>query len=225
MIAFVDISDDPSAFDFLRVLEEARGGDQRAIEQLFERFYPPVERMVHKSLATDLRVNRPWLSTRFSTGDVVQEVFTSVLGDLGVFAGTNEGAFAGYLAMVVRNRILDLIRFHEAARRDGRRPSIDVVDAPIGTDSTDPARLAVSREEFEQFHAALAKLPERERLVLRARFERTASFQELADQLGYGSISSVRRAFFAAHAKLATLLGLDAGPSADSPEPEAQRED
>jgi hypothetical protein len=41
---------------------------------------------------------------------------------------------------------------------------------------------------------------------VRARAEDLASFEELAQQLGYGSESSARRAFFAAQARLALRL-------------------
>ena len=95
----------PSPFDFRMILEAARRGDRAATEVLFRRFYPGVERMVHRSLSQDLRSNRPWLNVRFSTGDVVQDVFRSLLRDLSGFEGDTEGTFSWYLAMVVRNRL------------------------------------------------------------------------------------------------------------------------
>ncbi len=159
------------------------------------------------SLATDLRNSRPWLQSRFSTGDVVQEVFRSVLTDLGAFAGTNEGAFAGYLAMIVRNRILDVIRFHEAARRDGRRGGVPVEETGLPSAEEDPQAAAASQEELMRFHNALQEFPERERLLIRARFEKSASFEELTERLGYSSVSVARRTFYAAQATLATQLG------------------
>lgn len=192
---------------FLDDLEAARAGEMAALERLFRSFYPRVRRMVHHSLATDLRTNRPWLSARFSTGDVVQEVFRSVLSDLDGFGGRTEDAFTGYLSMVVRNRILDAIRFHEAARRDGRRASGDVDDAGLAAPVDDPAEVMASEEDLVRFHEAVNELPEKERLLLRARLEQTASFHELAQRLGYGSTSAARRAFYAAQAKLAVRLG------------------
>lgn len=205
MILFVETDQEP--FDFLPTLERAREKDPASLDLLFARFYPKVERMVHVNLATDLRVNRPWLSSRFSTGDVVQEVFRSVLMDLDSFAGTNEGAFAGYLAMIVRNRILDVIRFHEAARRDGRRGGVPVEDTGLSSGAEGPAAAAASQEELERFHDALAQFSERDQLLIRARFEKSASFEELTERLGYSSVSVARRTFYAAQAKLATELG------------------
>lgn len=191
---------------FLDVLERARCGDREARGTLVEQFYPQVRAIVHRSLATDLRNNRPWLLARFSTGDVVQEVFQSVLGDLDAFQGSTERSFAGYLSMLVRNRIIDAIRFHEADRRDGRRSAPGPEDGDHTSGAVAPDGEAARREQRALLFAALAELPERERLLVRARFEDTASFRELAEQLGYGSESAARRAYQTAHARLAVRL-------------------
>ena len=196
----------PRVIDFAKTFEAASHGDEAAQSLLFARFYPTVERMVHRQLARDVRSTKPWLAARFSTGDVVQEVFRSVLKDLTAFEGDSEGAFAGYLARVVRNRIVDTIRFHEAARRDGRRSrhSVDV-DEPAH-ESAEPSSQAVSAEELDAFHKALESFPRRERMLLRARIEDEEGFRTLANQLGYPSESAARRAFYAAQARLVLRL-------------------
>lgn len=191
---------------FLDTLVRAKEGDEAAINQLFTQFYDQVSRMVHARLANDMRRSRPWLNAQFSTGDVVQEVFSSVLGDLSAFAGRTERSFAGYLAMVVRNRIVDVIRFHEADRRDGRRRAS--LDGPVqaAKGSEDPAEMAVNDEAVLAFEAAMARLDQRERLLVEARLEGSVSFRELTDYLGYSSESAARRAYFGARAKLAVHI-------------------
>ena len=193
--------------DFPILLERARRSDPAALDTLARRFYPDVQRLVHHRLAADIRYGRPWISARFSTGDVVQSVFEGVLRDLAAFAGENEEAFVGYLATVVRNRIVDAVRFHEAAQRDGRRglPLDDALDAEDRED--DPADAAAFAERLERLLAALAGFEPRVQHLLRARMEGLASFRELAEQLGYGSESAARRAYFDAQAKLALRLG------------------
>lgn len=188
---------------FLGMLERARHGDADALNALAQRFYPAVQGLVHHRLATDMRQSRPWLSSRFSTGDVVQSVFESVLRDLGAFAGTNEEAFIGYLATVVRNRILDAVRFHEAAQRDGRRMHSIAQEFDAEGGEADPAEVAMSSEQLAQLLAAIACFEPRVQHLLRARMEGLASFRELAEQLGYGSESAARRAYFDAQARLA----------------------
>ena len=195
-----------SATTFGVALEAARRGDAEALGLLAERFYPTVQRLVHRRLELDLRASRPWLATRFSTGDVVQEVFLGVLKDLSAFAGDNEGAFVGYLAIVVRNRIIDAVRFHEADRRDGRRagPSADQLD--LAGPGGDPTAELGTVEQRDRLHEVLKTFPPREQLLLRARLENLATFRELAEQLGYHTESGARRAYYAAHARLALAL-------------------
>ncbi|MEM7516263.1 MAG: sigma-70 family RNA polymerase sigma factor, partial [Planctomycetota bacterium] len=192
-------------------LGAARKGEAGALDQLFSQFYPGVEQLVHRSLATDLRRNRPWLISRFSTGDVVQEVFRSVLRDLDSFGGKTEDAFRGYLAMIVRNRLIDAIRYHEAARRDGRRAvNKEGIVESIEAEGSQTQRIS-NAETAEAFHAELAKLPERERLLVRARLENEETFQVLADRLGYDSAGIARRLFYALQAQI--LMKLRRGES------------
>jgi RNA polymerase sigma factor (sigma-70 family) len=204
MQASMEIVDPTTAFDV--ALQAARRGDAEALEFLAERFYPVVQRLVHRRLELDLRASRPWLATRFSTGDVVQEVFLGVLKDLGAFAGDNEGAFVGYLAMVVRNRIIDAIRFHEAERRDGRRVGLSADQLDLAGPGDDPAAGLRAAEEQTRLREALMRFEPREQLLLRARLESLATFRELAEQLGYHDESGARRAYYAAHARLALAL-------------------
>lgn len=189
-------------FGFAVALDLARSGDAEALEHLFQTFYPRVEAMVHARLARDLRTARPWLAARFSTGDIVQEVFRSVLQHLHSFVGEDEGAFAGYLAMLVRNRIVDAVRFHEASNRDGRQSREPLDGAPVQVPGPSPLEAAERTEEVERLRSLVEDLPERERLLVRARLEGSASFTELASLLGYGSASSARRAFHTAQAQL-----------------------
>lgn len=201
-----NISRVDTAPSFRDSLEAARRGDARALADLTERFYARVERLVHRRLALDLRASRPWLASRFSTGDVVQDVFQGVLRDLGAFGGEDEDAFAGYLAMVVRNRIVDAIRFHEAERRDGRRVARAADELELEGPAADPAAEAAHAEQMERLRVALERFEPREQLLLRARLEELATFGELAARLGFGTESGARRAYYAAKARLALLL-------------------
>ncbi len=108
--------------------------------------------------------------------------------------------------MVVRNRLLDAIRFHQAAQRDGRRTSTSVEDTDPSSLRNGPATNASSIEEAATFHELLAGLDEREQLLLRARLEQGTKFQDLADRLGYPSKHAARRAFYATQARLVILL-------------------
>ncbi len=191
---------------FLELLMRARSGEPEATNSLFERFYPQVERAVHWSLASDVRLKRPWLSSRLSTGDIVQETCRSAFTKLATFEGRTEASFAAYLSMIVRNRVVDAIRFHEAERRDGRRGAHPLDPSLLASTDIGGSSDVEKRDLVERLHGLIDELPERERLLVRARFEGTATFAQLTEQLGYSSVTSARRAFFEAQARLAVRL-------------------
>lgn len=191
--------------EFPKVLAAARQGDREALDRLIAQLYPAVRDLVHASLATDLRRKRPWLTALFSTGDVVQEVFCGVIRDLDDFHSAHEGAFVNYLATMVKNRLMDTVRFHQAMRRDVRRTT-DIEGDDLAARS-DPLEVAELEDELRAYARALATFPQREQLLLRERLNGTQTFRELAELLGYSSEDAVRRAFHAAQARLLVRLG------------------
>ncbi len=200
------LDDQPAGRPFEPLLAAARTGDTGALDELFERFYPTVERMVHAKLAKDVRVGRPWLNSRFSTGDVVQDVFRSLLHKIDSFQGKTEEAFAGYLAMVVKNRLIDAVRFHQADQRDGRVTHSDEDGVRLPDSSDGPGTGLISTEEHHALLEALKTFEEREQLLIRGRLEQDIPFHELAEQLGFSSRSAAQRCFYSAQAKLALML-------------------
>ncbi|MEZ5966266.1 MAG: sigma-70 family RNA polymerase sigma factor [Planctomycetota bacterium] len=185
------------------LLTAARAGDRDAMDQLLVHYYPTVRGMVHRSLAADLRRKKPWLSAMFSTGDIVQEVFQSVVRDLDHFESDNEGAFVNYLVSLVQNRLLDAVRFHEALRRNPRRAphGLDRIGQEA-TDTRGPAEVVEAEEQLRRYAVAIARLSPRERTLLRRRLHTTETFAQLAEHLGYPSEDSARKAFYAAQARL-----------------------
>ena len=174
------------------------------LEELCERHYERVRQRVHRLLAIDLRRGRPWLAAIMSTGDIVHEVFLGVVRDFGGFRGKSEQAFVAYLARMVRNRLIDTVRHHEASRRDARLAQRDVVDL-AGPEPSPHAALANS-EDAEMLNNILAGFVERDRMLLRGRLEDKESFAVLAKALGYASADSARKAFASVQAKLLARL-------------------
>lgn len=193
-------------FSFVQTLESARSGDREAQNELATRFYPSVQQLVHHRLAVDLRRGRAWLNAHFSTGDVVQSVFERVLADLRAFKGSSEDAFVAYLAVVVQHKLIDALRFHEAAQRDARRSSRLSGGYDAASPGPDPAEEVADADELLRLREAITALDAREQHLVRARMDGLATFSELAEQLGYGSESGARRAFFDLQAKLLVRL-------------------
>lgn len=180
------------------------GVRRQELVELCERHYPRVQERVHRLLARDIRRGRPWLSAMLSTGDVVHEVFLGVVRDFDGFRGGSEHAFVAYLARLVRNRLIDSVRHHEASRRDSRRTERDL-DAIVDPHAT-PGSNSAEREDAELVRAILAQFPERDRALLRGRLEDEEPFAALAKSLGYASADSARKAFAAVQARLLARL-------------------
>jgi RNA polymerase sigma factor (sigma-70 family) len=145
------------------------------------------------------------LGSVFSTADIVQEVFLSVVRGIREFEGRDERTFESYLVTLTRNRLVDAVRFHEALRRDQRRLGEIHRDMPDAT--PDPAFAAGDADELRRFHAVLHDLRDRDRALLRGRLEDGESFETLARQLGYASSDSARKCFHVALAGILVRLG------------------
>lgn len=193
--------------DFASLIPAARRSEPHALEAVVASCYPRVEQLVHAALAKDLRAGRGWLSTRFSTGDIVQDVFYALLRDLDRFTGTTRDELISYLATTARHRILDRLRFHEAECRDGSRTQPVPSSLDPEARGTSPLESAQSSEEVRRLQELVGTLEPRQQETLRIRLQERATFQEIADRLGFASMAVARRAYYAATAVLAVKLG------------------
>ena len=191
---------------FRDALKAAREGNRSVLERLCARLYPRVEGLVHQSLAQGGGGRPGHLASVFSTGDVVQDVFWSMIQNLESMHATTEEGVIGYLAMIVRHRLIDMVRFYEADRR--RMPRGEGSGHPLSVESggAGPPTLAMFSEVREKLTDALDEFDERRRLLLRERLSADATFEELAGQLGYPSPDAARKAFYVAQAALLIKL-------------------
>ncbi|MBL9076089.1 MAG: sigma-70 family RNA polymerase sigma factor [Planctomycetes bacterium] len=201
---------------FRDLLDRARAGDAAARDHLFERIYPRLERIARWQMACEVRQRRPWLAAQFATGDVVQDVCQRVLADLPSFQADSERALVAYLAVAVRNRMTDALRFHEALRRDCRRAAPDLDELELRAPSPGPATHALQADLAATFWRLAARLSAREQQLLRQRIEDEDTFDAIARDLAFPSADAARKAFYAVQARLLVLLrqaGIEPGRS------------
>jgi RNA polymerase sigma factor (sigma-70 family) len=191
-------------------LTAAAGGDAAARERLVARCYPDVQRLVHRDLERDFRARHRWILPLFSTHDVVHEVLVAVVRDLADTQFAGPELFFAYLGTLVRHRLLDAVRFHEAARRDGRREAGEPVDglAAMAADGREvtPTLAASLGERAGMVRQALAELPERQRRLLELRLLEDCTFPVIREALGYASDETARQACHEAQARLLVKL-------------------
>lgn len=188
----------------------AAAGERDAQERLVETCLPAVRARVHAELQRDFRERHRWILPLFSTQDVVHEVLADVVRTLADTSFPAREAFFAYLGTIVRHRLLDAVRFHEAARRDGRRQVAEPTAGMAGLDAdareATPTLAASLSERAGLLHEAMAELPERWRRLLELRLQEDLTFPQIAAALGYASEETARQALVEAQARLLVKL-------------------
>lgn len=191
-------------------LAAAAAGDAAARERVVAACLPSVRERVHRELDQDFRKRHRWMLPLFSTMDVVQEVLVAVVRDLDETAFESAPALQAYLGTLVRHRLLDAVRFHEAARRDQRKQVAEPTAglAAMGHDQREatPTLAASLAERAGLVRQVIAELPERQQRLVELRLLEGQTFPAIAEALGYASDETARQAFVDAQARLLVKL-------------------
>lgn len=172
------------------LLQRARAGDHAAIEALFARCTPPLQRWARGRLPK-------WARDMADTHDVVQDAVIQTFKRLDTFEARGEGALQAYLRQAVMNRIRDHIR------RVGRRPGQTELDPEHEDTGPSPLEQAVGSEAVERYEAALARLTETDRALIIATVELGYTPEQVAEATGRRSTEAARKASRRALIKLA----------------------
>ena len=177
----------------LDLLARAKGGDDRATEQLFARCMPQLLKWSHGRLP-------PYARDLANTQDIVQDALVSMLNHLDRFESRHPGALLAFLRQVVTNRIRDEIR------RVVRRPLATELDTQQLDPSPLPLDIAIQREGMGHYQAALRRLRPCEREAIVARVEQHHNYETVALLLGKPNANAARVAVTRALAKLAVEI-------------------
>jgi RNA polymerase sigma-70 factor, ECF subfamily len=179
----------------LTLLERARQGDGRAMEELFHRHLRPLQRWARGRLPN-------WARDLSDTDDLVQETLLRTFKQLDRFDWRGVGALQAYLRQAVVNRVRDELR------RTGRQPDMaDLAEIDVsGVQS--PLEEAIGRETLAHYEVALNRLRPEEREAIVARVEMGYSYEELAQVLGKPTPDAARKAAQRALVRLAEEMRL-----------------
>ncbi len=183
------------------LIENARAGDGRAIEKLYERYLAPLQRWARGRLpayARDLA----------ETSDIVQDSVLASLRNLHRFDVRHEGAFLGYLKTAVLHRLRDEIR--RAGRMRWRVEPAGMEAGTADAAEASPVEQAIGRETLAAYERALERLEPGERELIVARVELGLSFSEVAAATERPSADAARMAVRRALLRLAGEMARDA---------------
>ena len=158
-----------------------RGGDRQALEQLFERHLPRLQRWAKGRLPQ-------WARDTADTQDLVQETLLQTFNRIAVFEPAREGALQAYLRQAVMNRIRDEIR------RTARRPKQVELDGTEVDRARSPLEKAVGMEQIERYESALGRLRPEERELIILKVELGYTYEEVARLLEKPSSSAAHKA-------------------------------
>jgi RNA polymerase sigma factor (sigma-70 family) len=185
------MADPPASWDStLTLLTRARAGDQSALETLFARYTPSLQRWARGRLPR-------WARDLADTQDLVQDTLLQTFKQIEGFQHRGEGAFQAYLRQAVMNRIRDEVR------RAGRRPGQAALDENAPDPGRSPLETAVGVEAVERYEAALQRLAEEDRELIVARVELDMTYDEIAQASGKPSANAARMAVSRALVRLA----------------------
>jgi RNA polymerase sigma-70 factor, ECF subfamily len=145
------------------LLQRVRRGDETAMAALYDRY----SKIVY---SVALRVLRDVPSAE----DVLQEIFMQVWRNPGSFLET-KGSLGGWLAVVARNRAIDLLR--------RRRPTDQVEEVALAS-SFDLASEAERNSLMERARNVIVKLPSEQRKMLEMAFFDGLTHTEIAEVTG-----------------------------------------
>jgi RNA polymerase sigma-70 factor (ECF subfamily) len=152
------------------LVERIRAGEVRALEALFRQEYEPLCRFAER-----------YLGDRAASEDLVQDLFLALWARRGRIE--LRVGLRAYLFASVRNRALN-VRKHQLLERDWERDEGAPEVRMLHRAPHRPDELLEERERDACLRAAIARLPERRRLVMQLRWQEQLGYAEIAAILG-----------------------------------------
>jgi len=181
----------------LGLLRRARGGDDKALNRLYERYLPLLRCWARGRLPN-------WARDLLNTEDLVQETLVRTFTQVRDFEPRRERGLHLYLREALRNRV------REELRRVRRGPGQAVeLDERVPGHEPSPLDEAMAEETWQRYEQALEGLPEEDRALLAARIDFGMSYRDIAEMMGKPSEDAARMAVSRLLAKVARAMGGD----------------
>jgi RNA polymerase sigma-70 factor (ECF subfamily) len=177
----------------VELLRQASRGDRDAMNRLFERLAPPLQRFARGRLPG-------WARGMVDTTDLVQETLLSTYHVVERGDALDDGAIHAYVRKALKNRIIDELR------KVNRRPALAEMDRSYEGDVASPLEQAIGAEALDRYESALGRMKESERDAVIARIELGLSYADIATMLGRPSADAARMTVSRALVALAEVM-------------------
>src|SRR5580704_3416195 len=189
---------DNNSADTTRLLEQARAGDQAALNEVFARHRARLRRMV------ELRLDRR-LQARIDASDVIQEAYVDVVGRFDDYLREPNYPLFLWLRLIVVERLLKLHRHHlgtqmrdaglEVSIYRGALPAASsaALAAQLLGKHTSPTQAVVRAERMLRIQEAINTLDPLDREILSLRHFEELTSAEAALALGIQEEAAAKR--------------------------------
>ena len=183
----------------LHLLRLARGGDRTALDALFARHLPGLQRWASGRLG-------PWARSAMDTADLVQDAVLQTFRRLDTFEPRGEKALRSYLRQAIQNRIHDVHRRVMTRGVPHELADCDPDPAPSPLDAM------VTAAAEQRYRTSLGRLRADDRELIVGRIELGYSHEQLAAATGRRTPDAARVALKRALVKLAEEMAGAARP-------------
>lgn len=187
----------PSLLPFPALHARMRAGDAAAWTEFHARYEPLLRQMARRWLSPQLR-------RQADSVDMTQSVLRILLLSDGQVAFEDEERFRGWLATVMRNRVVRLARRAQGPGGEALE-AMDPEEEPEGG-GPGPDVLAEKAEAIHRLKSAMDLLTREEREIILLREFEDLAFGDVAKRLGRPSADAARKAFDRAIHRLQQLL-------------------
>lgn len=168
---------DPSPTQVL--LERAKKGDRKALNDLYKLHELNLLAMVRKRLGPELRI-------RLESLDIVQDVYAAFCEPKNIehFEYSTDEAFLKYVATMVANHIRDEIDYWRRQRRNPGNEVAQLSSSIAEAHAPTPSVIVQMQEVEALLQRALDRLPPDDREMIIARQEQGRSYEDIAAERG-----------------------------------------
>jgi RNA polymerase sigma-70 factor (ECF subfamily) len=178
------------------LLEEARGGDVTAREDLLALYRP------YLRLAAGRRLPRV-VQKRVDASDIAQQTLLDAVRGLDDFRGRTEPEFTAWMMKLLERNLLQSLRNHTLGKRDVRLEqnwtddsgSAQMIWHSLAGSGSSPESRVLHGETALQLAGALERLPSDQRTAVELRYIAHKSLQEIAHEMErtVGSVAGLIR--------------------------------
>jgi RNA polymerase sigma-70 factor (ECF subfamily) len=167
-----------SKVSFEELLERARAGEAGALDELFRRSRPTIDKWIsRRRMPTSAGDARP--------SDISQDILERVLGGFARFKGNTAGEWFSWIKTILGNRIAETSRSAQARKRAaaGVVPLDSQEATRVASRDMSPSQATSRREEWHGLYACIYELPEAQREAIWLHHLKDLSVPEVARRM------------------------------------------